>query len=173
MYFALTAFIQLDILLTRNPGFWFHFGPRTAPRPSLALIAPVAVFLLGSTFIAVYWPLSVQPDGGAAALQGAGGPAVAFRDTSLKLWRGRRELPPRRCAGWVPVLLVWAYVLIWVQVADAAKVLVQRLFAAHGRIKVRPACLTLCWAPAAGELLAAAQPQRPPCCTISSAKCGS
>ena len=83
MYFALTAFIQLGILLTRNPGLWFHFGPKTAPRPSLALVAPVAVFLLGSTFIAVYWPLDVQPDGGAAALQGAGGAAAG--------WAGRQR----------------------------------------------------------------------------------
>jgi hypothetical protein len=28
MYMALTAFIQFSILLTRNPSFWWHFGPK-------------------------------------------------------------------------------------------------------------------------------------------------
>ena len=131
MYMALTAFIQFSILLTRNPSFWWHFGPNrwvgvragwqaactggwlhftpcqaaarwravrrvgsgkgtlpppahrpsiiacalpacSAPRPSLVLIAPVLSFIVGSMFLAVYWPRDTQPDGGRAVLEGAG-----------------------------------------------------------------------------------------------------
>ena len=63
--------------------------PCSAPRPSLLLVAPVVAFMLAAMFIAVYWPLSVQPDGGLAVMQGA---------------------------GWVPVLVTLLYALLWLQV---------------------------------------------------------
>lgn len=46
-------------------------------------------FMLGAMFIAVYWPQSVQPDGGLAVMDGA---------------------------GWVPILVTLLYTLIWLQV---------------------------------------------------------
>ena len=36
------------------------------------LLLPVACFLLAATFIAVYWPLEVEPDQGRGAMDGAG-----------------------------------------------------------------------------------------------------
>lgn len=101
MYLGLTCFIQLSIMLTRNPSFWWHFSKKSAPRPSMALVVPVVAFILAAVFMAVYWPLSVQPDGGLAVMQGA---------------------------GWVPVLVTLLYSIIWLQIADVAKVVVQRLF---------------------------------------------
>jgi len=38
----------------------------------------VLAFILGSTFIAVYWPRDTQPDGGRAVLEGAGGGCLAL-----------------------------------------------------------------------------------------------
>ena len=136
MYLGMTCFIQLSILLTRNPSFWWHFSkkrwgrgrgargrqactwvgntdqpgqfswqlrhfaatsprslPCSAPRPSIALVVPVVAFLLAAIFIAVYWPHSLQPDGGLAVMQGA---------------------------GWVPVLVTLLYSLIWLQVGECA-----------------------------------------------------
>lgn len=72
MYLALTALIQLNLLTTRNPSFWWRFGKHTAPRPSLILMAPVAAFLLAATFIAVYWPERIEPDAGRGSMDGAG-----------------------------------------------------------------------------------------------------
>jgi hypothetical protein len=110
VYLGLTLFIQLQIFLTRNPSFWWHFAPHSAPRPSMLLIFPVLFFTIGATFIAVYWPISAQPDGGAATLDGA---------------------------GWVPALVTWLYVLVWLQLADLAKYLVQRVYRHYDVIKVR------------------------------------
>lgn len=72
MFLALTILLQLSIVLTRNPSFWWRFGKKSAPPPSPFLIGPVFAFLLASTFIAVYWPLDVRPDGGRGDFQGAG-----------------------------------------------------------------------------------------------------
>ncbi|KAI3423925.1 hypothetical protein D9Q98_009759 [Chlorella vulgaris] len=108
MYFGITCFIQLTILLTRNPSFWWRFSEKSAPRPSLILLTPVVAFVLGPMFVAVYWPRDVQPDGGAAVLEGA---------------------------GWVPVLVTFFYVVVWLQVADVGKVLVQRLFHRYDVVK--------------------------------------
>ena len=55
----------------------------------MALVVPVVAFILAAVFMAVYWPLSVQPDGGLAVMQGA---------------------------GWVPVLVTLLYSIIWLQV---------------------------------------------------------
>lgn len=109
MYLALTLFIQLQILLTRNPSFWWRFAPHSAPAPAPALVLPVLAFCVGSTFLAVYWPIGVQPDGGNAALQGA---------------------------GWVPALVAWLWVLVWLQVADLAKYGVQRVYRRYDVVKV-------------------------------------
>ena len=49
-----------------------RWGARTAPPPSLWLLAPVAAFCAAATFVAVYWPRRIQPDGGRGSLEGAG-----------------------------------------------------------------------------------------------------
>ena len=49
-----------------------RFGAKTAPAPSLWLLAPVAAFCVAATFVAVYWPRRIQPDGGRGSLEGAG-----------------------------------------------------------------------------------------------------
>jgi H+-transporting ATPase len=101
MYLCLTALIQLNLLATRNPSFWWRFGSKTAPRPSLILLAPVAAFLLAATFIAVYWPARVEPDQSRGSMDGA---------------------------GWAAVGITWAYVFVWWQLADLAKVIVQKIY---------------------------------------------
>lgn len=108
MYFALTAFIQLSIFLTRNPSFWWHFRSNGSPRPGMALIVPVVAFVVGAFFIGAEWPRSVQPDGGAAILQGAGYKAIG---------------------------ITLAYAVIWLMLADVPKVMVQRMFRRYEVIK--------------------------------------
>jgi H+-transporting ATPase len=103
MYLTLTALIQLNLIATRNPSFWWRFSKKTAPRPSLLLLLPVACFLLGATLIAVYWPLNVRPDGGRGAMDGA---------------------------GWAAIGIAWAYVIIWWFLADLAKTIVSKVFRA-------------------------------------------
>ncbi len=56
---------------------------------------------MGSTFISVYWPLSVQPDGGRAQIQGA---------------------------GWVPIVVTWMCIIITWFAADVAKTLMSFIF---------------------------------------------
>lgn len=34
MYLTLTALIQLNLIATRNPSFWWRFSKKTAPRYS-------------------------------------------------------------------------------------------------------------------------------------------
>ena len=72
MFLALMILIQLNIFATRNPGLFWRFSNKTAPRPSLLLVAAVACVLFPATLIAVYWPEGVQPDGGRGVLIGAG-----------------------------------------------------------------------------------------------------
>ena len=72
LFLAVLALTQLSILMTRNPSFWWRFGSKTAPPPSLWLVIPVLTFCAASTIIAVYWPRSLQPDGGRGSLEGAG-----------------------------------------------------------------------------------------------------
>lgn len=72
LFLALMVIIQLNIFATRTPSLWWRFTDSTAPRPSIYLMIPVGAVLLASTFIAVYWPEAVQPDGGRGALIGAG-----------------------------------------------------------------------------------------------------
>jgi hypothetical protein len=72
MFLALVALGQLNILLTRNPTFFWRFGPKSAPRPSAILLLPMIGFLVIATFVAVYWPNHVAPDGGLGNMEGAG-----------------------------------------------------------------------------------------------------
>jgi hypothetical protein len=65
-----------------------------APPPSIYLLVPVGCFLIGATFIGVYWPLDFQPDGGKGALAGA---------------------------GWGPIGITWCWIIIWWFLADVAK----------------------------------------------------
>lgn len=62
--------VQLNIISTRNPSFWWHFSPTTAPAPAALLVVPVFLFLLAATFVAVYWPPRVKPDGGLGFMDG-------------------------------------------------------------------------------------------------------
>jgi hypothetical protein len=103
MYLCLTALIQLNLFATRNPSFWWRFGSKSAPRPSLVLLAPVVAFLLGATFIAVYWPSNIEPDQGRGAMEGA---------------------------GWAAIGITWAYVIVWWILADLAKTIVSKVFRA-------------------------------------------
>jgi H+-transporting ATPase len=110
IYMGLTIVIQLNIISTRNPSFWWHFSSKTAPPPALMLVIPVTLFLLGATFIAVYWPAHVKPDGGLGFMQGP---------------------------GWKVILVVWFYSLLWWTASDAVKALIQRVFHAHDVITER------------------------------------
>ena len=51
--------------------------------------------------------------------------------------------PPHRsqpfCAGWAAIGITLAYAFIWLQIADVAKVLVQRVFNKYDKVKVREA----------------------------------
>ena len=107
MFMVLVGLIELNILSTRSPSFWWDFGRlasdlniartcmistashdlqshyhnsklttsvcrRGAPPPSWQLLLPVGVFLMAGTFISVYWPEHVKPDGGRGMMKGAG-----------------------------------------------------------------------------------------------------
>ena len=73
IFLHLFILLQFSIVLTRNPSFFWNFGKKTAPPPSIFLLLPVCVFTVGATFVAVYWPADVQPDGGRGQFEGAGG----------------------------------------------------------------------------------------------------
>jgi hypothetical protein len=106
---ALTIVTQLNIISTRNPSFWWYFSKKTAPPPSLKLAIPVSFFLLASTFIAVYWPTSVKPDGGRGFMDGS---------------------------GWATVGLTWFYCILWFTLADAAKTGLQWIFRKHTEVEL-------------------------------------
>ena len=72
LFLALMIIIQLNIFATRTPSLWWRYTEKSAPRPSMFLVVPVAAVLSVATFIAVYWPEEVQPDGGRGVLIGAG-----------------------------------------------------------------------------------------------------
>ena len=72
LFLHLVILLQLSIVLARNPSFWWRFARTSAPSPSLWLLVPIALFSVGATFVAAYWPIDVQPDGGRGELQGAG-----------------------------------------------------------------------------------------------------
>ena len=72
VFLLLMILIQLNIFATRNPSLFWRWSPRSAPPPSAFLIAPVATVLVAATFVAAYWPATVQPDGGRGILYGAG-----------------------------------------------------------------------------------------------------
>ena len=74
VFLHLFILLQLSILLTRNPSFFWRFGKKTAPPPSLFLLLPVVVLTTAATFVAVYWPADVQPDGGRGEFEGCGEP---------------------------------------------------------------------------------------------------
>ena len=79
VFVLLIVILQLNIILSRNHSFWWFFSDRTAPRPSLIMLTPVFVFMLAATFISVYWPLHVQPDGGRGDFRGAGVPSSILK----------------------------------------------------------------------------------------------
>ncbi|BDA48222.1 Plasma membrane ATPase 1 [Coccomyxa sp. Obi] len=101
VFLLLMILIQLNIFATRNPSLFWRWTPRSAPAPSVFLIAPVATVLIASTFVAAYWPANVQPDGGRGILYGA---------------------------GWAKVGITWAYGIVWWLAADVVKTLAQKVF---------------------------------------------
>lgn len=75
VFLVLCALLQLNILSTRNPNVWWWFNKKQgsgAPPPSLVLVFFMSIFLLAATFVAVYWPSNVRPDGGRGWMEGAG-----------------------------------------------------------------------------------------------------
>eukprot|EP00897_Mesotaenium_endlicherianum_P006539 jgi/Mesen1/5913/ME000030S05179 len=104
MFLQLAVAIQLNILSTRNPLFFWYFSKRTVPRPSWLLLLPVAASCAISTFIAVYWPHSARLGGG-AQMDGI---------------------------GWAAAGVVWAWAITWFVLADVVKVLVARAYDSFG-----------------------------------------
>lgn len=72
---------------------------------------------MGSTFIAVYWPLSLQPDGGRAEIEGA---------------------------GWVAIIVTWMVVLVIFSIADVAKTAASMVFHKYAFIYVFVCCSDCC-----------------------------
>ena len=75
VFLVLCALLQLNLLSTRNPNVWWWFNKKQgsgAPPPSLVLVFFMSIFLLAATFVAVYWPSNVRPDGGRGWMEGAG-----------------------------------------------------------------------------------------------------
>ena len=72
MFVVLCALLQLNLLSTRNPDIWWWFSKKGAPAPSLGLVGLMTIFLLVATFVGVYWPSHVRPDGGRGWMEGAG-----------------------------------------------------------------------------------------------------
>ena len=64
VFVVLCALLQLNLLSTRNPNVWWWFSKSSGPPPSILLLVLMAVFLLAATFVGVYWPPNVRPDGG-------------------------------------------------------------------------------------------------------------
>ena len=85
LFLALMIITQLNIFATRTPSLWWKFTDSTAPRPSVYLMVPVGGVLLAATFVAVYWPEEIQPDGGRGVLIGAGECTQAKFTCLLKL----------------------------------------------------------------------------------------
>ena len=87
---------------TRSPPLHYCLRPAclpacSAPRPSLVLIAPVLSFIVGSMFLAVYWPRDTQPDGGRAVLEGAGVSGAAEPAGQCCSPQLRRNMAARPC----------------------------------------------------------------------------
>eukprot|EP00898_Chlorokybus_atmophyticus_P001625 jgi/Chlat1/2463/Chrsp171S02344 len=105
-YLQLSIAIQLAIFATRTPSFFWRFtaqsGKGGAPRPSVALILPDLILLMGATFLAVYWPI------GASKAVGGG--------------------TPMQGAGWAACGITWLWGVCWFIIADAVKVPVWALF---------------------------------------------
>lgn len=78
VFVGLCVLLQLNLLSTRNPNVWWWFnskeGGSGAPPPSLILVGFMSIFLLAATFVGVYWPSHVRPDGGRGWMEGAGTP---------------------------------------------------------------------------------------------------
>ena len=101
LFLALMIIIQLNIFATRTPSLWWRFSDSTAPRPSVYLVIPVGAVLCAATFIAVYWPEQVQPDGGRGVLIGAGDGMPAAVHATL-ICDIRYSLYAMRNAGTMP-----------------------------------------------------------------------
>ena len=72
LFMTMMGTIELNIILTRNPSFWWHFSKTAAPRPSLTLLLPVIAILIGALFMSVYWNGNIKPDGDRYVFEGAG-----------------------------------------------------------------------------------------------------
>ncbi|MEL6312056.1 MAG: HAD-IC family P-type ATPase, partial [Pseudomonadota bacterium] len=101
IYLDLAITIQLNIFSARTRRFIFDFRAEkdAAPPPSKILMAPVLGALIGSTFLAVYWPATVRLGSGTAM----------------------------RGVGWSTAALVWLWAIVWYAIAEMAKVGMYRL----------------------------------------------
>lgn len=96
LYLDLAVTIQLNIFSARTRRFIFDLREEkdAAPLPSKILLAPVFSAIIGSTFLAVYWPAEVRLGSGAAM----------------------------RGVGWSTAAAVWLWALVWFAIIEIAKV---------------------------------------------------
>ncbi|KAJ8601386.1 hypothetical protein CTAYLR_004989 [Chrysophaeum taylorii] len=106
IYLDLAITIQLNIFSARTRRFIFDFREErdAAPPPSKILIAPVLGAIIGSTFLAVYWPATVRLGSGAAL----------------------------RGLTWYTAGLVWLWAVVWYAIVEVAKVSMYRLNGKRG-----------------------------------------
>lgn len=106
IYLNMAITIQLNIFSARTCRFIFDFREEknAAPPPSKILMLPVFGAIIGSTFLAVYWPSSVRLGSG-AAMKGI---------------------------GWSAAGLVWLWALMWFAIVELAKVSMYRLNSKRG-----------------------------------------
>lgn len=92
--------------LSRRRHFIFDFREKndSAPPPSKILMAPVFGAIVGSTFLAVYWPATLRLGGGAAL----------------------------RGIAWSTAGLVWLWALVWYAIVEVTKVAMYRLNSKRG-----------------------------------------
>jgi H+-transporting ATPase len=101
MYLNLALTTQLNIFSTRNRSFYFITSEKWggAPLPSLTLCIPVFFSILIAVLIAAMWPETIKLGGGANMIG----------------------------CGWIPVVIVLIWALVWFHIRDAIKVLAYKL----------------------------------------------
>jgi H+-transporting ATPase len=101
MYLNLALTTQLNIFSTRNRRFYFITSEKWggAPLPSLTLCIPVFFSILIAVLIAAMWPETIKLGGGANMIG----------------------------CGWIPVVIVLIWALVWFHIRDAIKVLAYKL----------------------------------------------
>eukprot|EP00899_Mesostigma_viride_P028511 jgi/Mesvir1/8845/Mv02741-RA.1 len=85
MFLYLNLAIQLNIFSCRNPSFFWYISRKTAPRPSLVVVAPVFSSILLVLFLCVYWPRGARLGGG-AHMEGCGWAAAGVTVLYAFVW---------------------------------------------------------------------------------------